>query len=683
MDNLAQIAIKVTYKYKDHTRTANVAKYSTLRDVRKLLEKQIHFSIKQMKLLYKNNNILLKNETTKVYNYFGDVKEITLILEHKDFAEDEFIEKFEKAFVGVAAPEETNEDDKKDKKIKHLKSLKDQKDFKPRLDDRPVCNYDGKNEATYVCLKCGQYWCQYCLKFEVHKNDICELAKLDKTLEYNRGLYLKELNESVINNPYYAKLAKIDFLLNEKVSVIDKQFNDMVNIIQKIKESQMKFIIDYFYQKINDKKYKALNGDLDFYKQTINNIADHYDSKNVPENIKNDQTLRSGLDIILKKFNEFQIKFKDFDNIYIQFENFNQTFLSQLEAKLTQSSNVGKSIQNPEEMEREITMKKDVDEKIKNKNKATSLIKIKYYNSIMIWNHLNQKLLRISDFQDKFEFKLNYQVYAGNIFLNHRGKLFIVTGQNFNMFYFYDPKLNEVIRLPSLAENHCRGGMLYLEFYNSIFCISGKYTKEIEFFNMKYLKYPTTKDDTSVKGSKSESINFMNDDKIKWESFPRLNIARHYSSFFVYNSSYLYVFFGYNQRKGYLDSVEKIDLKEPKEFELIKYENPKGLELKRSSMGICYANADEIYILGGTIGEKFTDEILKYNFQQNCFFKTQMKIPAINENEYFRFWEESTFVPLTSQGHTVNSDDDFTFGMIDARDKVHLFNIKTFKYNIV
>ena len=72
------------------------------------------------------------------------------------------------------------------------------------------------------------------------------------------------------------------------------------------------------------------------------------------------------------------------------------------------------------------------------------MIKIKYYNSIMIWNHINQKLIRVSDFVDKNEFKLNYQVFAGNIFLNLKNKLFIITGGNFNMFYYYEPLRNNI-----------------------------------------------------------------------------------------------------------------------------------------------------------------------------------------------------------------------------------------------
>lgn len=698
LEAASQLVIKVIYKYKEYTQTANVARYSTIRDIRKALEKKIRFSIKQMKLMYKNNNILEKAESTKVYNYFGDVKEIVLELKHKDFTEDDFIEQFEKAFAGVDRPTEADED-KKSKKLKHLKPAQKDQTYKPQFFDRPVCNYDNQNEATYICLKCSQYWCEYCMKFEVHKNELVAIKDVNTTLKFKRDLIMKELADKITNDAYYTKLEKIDFLLNEKIGVIDKQFNDMINVIQKIKESQMKFVIDYFYQKISDKKYKALTGDTDFFVKTINDIEKKYNPESIEENIKNSNTMRTGLDIIIKKFEDFKQRYVDFDNVFIQFDNFNQTFLSQLEAKIDQSASVSRDISNPEKIENDIKFKQEIDTSIKEKGKGTCLIKIKYYNSIMVWNHLNQKLIRINDFKDRFEFKLNYQVYAGNVFLNLKNMLYIITGSNFNMFYFYDPKLNEVFRLPSLSDNHCRGGMIYLEFYNSIFCISGKYTKKVEYFNLSALKKAHIKNNSSIDSKMSSKtkpkqsfnksmttsvdMDYTKDDQMKWDDFPSLNIARNYSSFFVYNNNYLYVFFGYNQNRGYLDSIERIDLKEPKAFEMVKYRNPKGLELKLNSMGACFANSEEVYLLGGSEREKYTDQILKYNFKQDTFFKTDFTIPSMHQNEYYRFWEESLFIPLTSKGNTANADDAFTFGMIDARDKVHLFNIKTFKYNII
>jgi hypothetical protein len=817
--------ILITFKYQDYTRQINVARYSTIKNIIDSLEAQIKIGVRQLKMLYKGNNILLQPETTKVYDYFGDVKDIELELVHKDFAEDSFISAFEKAFIGVPRPDNNNNINENEKianirkPTQRLKSLKENKIFEPQFMDRPICNYDGMNEASYICLKCRQYWCEYCKKYEVHQKYLTELNKVDLALKIKRNGYLKELDEKVLSDEHYDKLDKIDFLLNEKISVIDKQFNEMINIINRIKESQMKFIIDYFYQKVSDKKFRGFFKDIDFYQKTINDLEKNYNPQERDTNIKNVITMHDGLKVIINKFEEFKIKYEDFNNVYMNFYNFNELFKSQVEAKIEQNLNCGREIKNPEQLQNKIKLKDDLETVVKSKSKGINLIKIKYYNSIMIWNHLNQKLIRVSDFEDEQEFKLNYQVFAGNIFLNHKNKLFIVTGANFNMFYYYDPKTNKIIRLPSLKENHCRGGMIYVKYFNSIFCISGKYTKQIEFFNLKFLQLNNKKDTESNNSPSSDSkkksrhdssknvkrdtrkmtkksthspsnrhesrkemsnspssisksrkdsprsptnrdnrhktrkessprsptnrdnrhttrkkssprsptnrdksptiknirtatkkqtvnregtyiidnrhlskrlntnelsdVNNFDDDQLKWDEFASLKIARHYACFFLHNETYLYVFLGYNQIKGYLDSIEKIDLKNPEEFELIKYENPKLLDLQRNSMACCYANQDEIYILGGCIRDKPTDEIIKYNFKQNAFFKTEMKIPAFKENEYFRFWEESTFIPLTSKGNSNNSDDYFTFGALDARDKVHLFNIRTFKYNII
>ena len=840
--------ISVIYKFENFTREAEVNKLGTLRDLRKILEKQINLSVKQMNMIYHNNNIMNVSESTKIYNYFGDVNEIILELKYKDFVEDDYKLVFEKAFAQTISPA----NNKNKRKMKHLKSLRNNEDYVPEIKDRKVCNYDQLNEAKYICLKCSQLWCEHCLKFEIHKNDISPLDQLDNTLQHKRRICIKNLEEKITSDPYFDKLEKIDFILNEKVSVIDKQFDDLLNLIKKIKENQMKFIIDYYYTKISDKKYSSLFKDTKFYRKTMKDIDTTYKTDQIDLNLKNMRTMEEGLLILIQKFDEFKLKYGDFDRLFLQFHGFNQTFISQMEAKLEQNTKVGRSLDNPEELDKLTTIKKDFESIVKHKNRGTSLIKIKYYNSIMIWNHLNQKLIRVNDFVDNCEFKLNYQVYAGNIFLNLKNKLFVITGSNFNMFFFYDPIKNQIYRLPSLKENHCRGGLIYVKYFNSILCISGKYTKKVEVFKLdefninnfqddgryngsKYhkdgggnyhIKRNSALDDKESKGRKSiyksrqsisgdnksrksvsgdtksrksvskeslgrksirkdtksrksvskeslgrksiskdtksrksisrgrksvavskfeskgfdkdinlsssnkkynarksvashshsrdklessgneskrksihhethksskhtkdkqaQNLDYLRDDKLYWEEFPELNYARNYSCFYIHNDYYLYVFFGYNQYRGNLDSIEKIDLREPEnKWQIIKYENPCKLDLHLASMSVCYAGVDEIYILGGSIHDTPTDQIIKYNFKQNAFFLTEMTIPGMRENDYFRFWEESSFVPLTSKGNATNADDEFTFGLIDARDKVHLYNIRNFKYNII
>ena len=144
-DDASKKKILVTYQFDTFTREAEVNKFGTLRDIRKVLEKQINLSVKQMNMLYRNNNILNVSETTKIYNYFGDVTEINLELKYKDFVEDDYKLVFEKAFAqNVSAPKKSNQ-----RKVKHLKSLRNNEDYVPEFKDRKVCNYDQLNEAKY------------------------------------------------------------------------------------------------------------------------------------------------------------------------------------------------------------------------------------------------------------------------------------------------------------------------------------------------------------------------------------------------------------------------------------------------------------------------------------------------------------------------------------------------------
>jgi hypothetical protein len=86
--------------------------------------------------------------------------------------------------------------------------------------------------------------------------------------------------------------------------------------------------------------------------------------------------------------------------------------------------------------------------------------------------------------------------------------------------------------------------------------------------------------------------------------------------------------------------------------------------------------------VGGCVNERYCDKILKFNFINNNMFKTDMIIPYLKDNEYYRFWEESTFKHLTNFNKDFN-DDDFSYAMFDAKDKIHIFNPRTYKYTII
>ena len=54
----SQNQIKITFLYQKYQRESILPKTCTIKDIRKSLEKQIKITVKQMNMIYKNNNIL-------------------------------------------------------------------------------------------------------------------------------------------------------------------------------------------------------------------------------------------------------------------------------------------------------------------------------------------------------------------------------------------------------------------------------------------------------------------------------------------------------------------------------------------------------------------------------------------------------------------------------------------------
>ena len=207
----------------------------------------------------------------------------------------------------------------------------------------------------------------------------------------------------------------------------------------------------------------------------------------------------------------------------------------------------------------------------------------------------------------------------------------------------------------------------------------------------------TEQDDKSKKGNsffnkvnKQNSSNSLSTPQVvavdysifKWGEIAELNFQRNYASVFIHNDQQLYIFFGASNSKGPLSTIERINLSNFSAWEIVNFQNPHNIELRIDSAGTIFANNDEVYIVGGCVNEKFTDKILKYNFVNNTIFKTEMIIPFIKDNEYYRFWEESNFQHVTNYNKDFN-DEDYTYAMFDAKDKVHLFNVRTYKYTIL
>jgi hypothetical protein len=598
----------------------------------------------------------------------------------------------------------------------------------------PICNQDKTNVANFICTKCKTYWCKNCMKFDLHKDHLINFEQFEFYVEKKRKNLLNGIESSVMTDQYYTHLEKIEIALNDRINEIENQFNDVIKIIEKMKEAQYKFLKEQFYKEMDSQKFKSVITDIKFFRNKLDEIVkieEAQENLNFVNSLTNNDILEGYKTSINENYSEFKNVFVKFHNIYLQHENFNRTLISQLEAKFRQSETI-KNLLNNEENLKEIS-KEDALKGFVNLTKTPNsqrsqprriprLYKVKYYNTILEWDYVRNTMKRIDDFKDVSDFKINYQVYSGNIFLNHSNRLFIITGINYNLFYFYDKSTNEIYKLPNLSQNHCRGSLAYLSRLNSIICISGKYTNKCEIFSLKNFETDSERNQ-NIKNSNEGEITrtetkkkvtlkiFKNitpkttipsnpetimpnntqicvNSDLNWKEFPQLNYQRYYSSVYIFNDHYLYIFFGYNTSRGSIDIVERININTTTIFssywEIVNYNNPSQLDMRLHSHSCIYANTNEVYIVGGSKNEIFSDKILKYNLINNTIFMTDMIIPDINKHEYFRFWEESQFKQLISHELIENkSEDDYTFAMFDARDKMHVFNSRTFKYKII
>ncbi len=569
------------------------------------------------------------------------------------------------------------------------------------------CNMDNQNYATYICSKCKKYWCDHCMKYEIHKVNLVQLKYFDNFCLLARDKLKKDMGAEVTGNPHYSTLDNIDLVLNDKIQALDEQFEQMHNTLNKIKESQNKYLVNLYYSQIQKKNYKEIKNNVIRYGNKIRDLENTYREVNYEANIDNINYLNTAKNEISKVFNEFIERYDTFNLIVDKFDRFNANLNNQLESKFSQNNEIKIDIGDPEKISKGLEQINSINKNIENSGiKHPILLKLNYYNKVTCYDHFKNSTFKITDFKEKCNFKLNYQIYCGNICLNLENKLFIVTGQNYNFFYVYDSNYNEIYKLSDLSYNHCRGSLVYIKKINSIMCISGKYNSKCEIYNMDQLSIPNQKPKVTVRklrptpnedNKNKKPISFfsklaqeedlaqsgvIDNFSIKWGDLPELNYQRHYSSIYIYNDQSLYIFFGINNSKGPLSSIERINFEDFSQWELVNYQNTYNLDLRIDSAGTIFANSDEVYLVGGCVNEKYTDRILKYNFVNNNIFKTEMIIPNIRDNEYYRFWEESNFQHVTNYNKDFD-DEDYTYGMFDAKDKVHLFNVRTYKYTII
>ena len=153
--------------------------------------------------------------------------------------------------------------------------------------------------------------------------------------------------------------------------------------------------------------------------------------------------------------------------------------------------------------------------------------------------------------------------------------------------------------------------------------------------------------------------------KLQWTQLPSLNEERQEFAT-LYFEDYIYVFFGFNSKKGInLSSIERINVNTNSQFEII-YVNE---HITLSSIG-CAILADDfgrignegILLLGGFDGQNYLDTSLVFNPREMKVRDCDIVIPNMSKHFQFLFHKESAFVEFDSGSQLI----------FDMKNNVHL-----------
>ena len=177
-------------------------------------------------------------------------------------------------------------------------------------------------------------------------------------------------------------------------------------------------------------------------------------------------------------------------------------------------------------------------------------------------------------------------------------------------------KTFEKIILPTMRENKSNHCLFEIPYIKSICALGGENSNEVEIFNL--------------------------EEKI-WENLPELNCIREGAACCVVNDTFVYCFFGYDTEKGeYLTSIEKLDLDQKEDWELLNPYGNKSLMKKKFCGSIHYRQnfEEKIFIVGGrNVFNNECQDWMTYNSINNTVEKMGTSLPnktSFNCNSFIK-----------------------------------------------
>ena len=524
-------------------------------------------------------------------------------------------------------------------------------------------NYDVENEVNNINNV-----------YEYMKNQLEDMKQLEVDYiialgEANKYELLKQKIETVINQ--YANIdteADIDKIFEEKKMIMQNSkeiltwYNELKNQclnytktikdIQTFNQTLLKEIKDKF--NITKKRYSQLPF-VNNYLVNLSNFSqsglfNNNNNYNININLADENNKNNFIDTNLIKENLNRVKTPKNNLI-------NNNFNTESSKKSQKKENVEKN-SNEKQYKNNSPRIVNLNESLNNSymssgtKKEKVLFKLKDDHKMIIF-FTSKQSFKEKNFYDKGNFRKDFTTEADVIQLNLLGKLFMLSGKNFNKFYYYDLTTNSIYYLNNTLYNHYYGSMVYCPKYNTIYLLGGNDQVKCE---MLYLT-----NNTNVKA-------------LQWKAIPSLNEERQeFAS--LYFDDYIYVFFGFSSKKGInLSSIERINVNTNSNFEVV-YINE---QITLSALG-CAHFIDEtendkdksngILLLGGFDGENYMESSLLFNPKEMKIRDCDIVIPNMSKHSQFLFHKESSFIEFDNGSQYV----------FDSQNNVHLLTSDSYE----
>ena len=255
---------------------------------------------------------------------------------------------------------------------------------------------------------------------------------------------------------------------------------------------------------------------------------------------------------------------------------------------------------------------------------------------IVMKQYTKLKIYELKDLSNSF---YSDYIYNSSIILNTLKGVYILTGINSNLLYFYNTKIKSMSKICTFIYSHYKGSLLFDEERKRIFAFSGKNNTKCEYYSFKTNKII---------------------------EMPDINIDRINASYFITNNK-IYCFFGYSyNNKKYVNSIEYIDYEELDKWEnkyinnnldfniercanivfkedinqvYLYIEGKKNKENKiRRMLWLCYIDKEEINIINNLIIDKYKEN--------NCIW---LKTKEHDNDNVFYFDKCFNFVELPTE----------------------------------